>query len=210
MFHSLREGIQGVTAINSAKERNSWKQNLFSDAVPHVRQLLAHCWHTVYNSRQKAISSAIYLSFLNIIKNSPTKVPESKFVPACTMKVHRWSRGTVPLILNLSTRWRCVVKFMFTLFFLQARTHFPLNMRMDVFEKRESLAPDNPGLSSLWPSLYSLSYPDFLNSAVLLSYLFGHAWGWQLTVQYFCNHYSVQAGIRLHRKTRHIKLYKEV
>jgi hypothetical protein len=38
---------------------------------------------------------------------------------------------------------------MFMLFFLQARTHFPLNMRVDVFKKRESLAPDNPGLSSL-------------------------------------------------------------
>jgi hypothetical protein len=38
--------------------------------------------------------------------------------------------------------------FMFTLLFLQARNHYPLNMRVDVLEKRESFAPDNPGLSS--------------------------------------------------------------
>jgi len=64
------------------------------------------------------------------------------------MKVHRWSRGAAPLILNLSNRRRCVLNFTFPLLFCQARTHYPLNMRMDILEKRESLAPDNSGLSS--------------------------------------------------------------
>jgi hypothetical protein len=42
-----------------------------------------------------------------------------------------------------------MVKFMFPLLFRQARTHYPLNMRVDVvLEKRKSLDPDNPELSS--------------------------------------------------------------
>jgi hypothetical protein len=50
-----------------------------------------------------------------------------KFLPVHAMKTYWGSRGIVPLILNVGTKWRWVFSFTSQLLYSQERTQFSLN-----------------------------------------------------------------------------------
>jgi hypothetical protein len=84
---------------------------------------------------------------------------KGKVVPVHAMKAYGWSRGIAPLILNLGTRWRCVVNFTPRSLYPGKEPRYPLNKRQGgpqclsggFLDKRKTTFPyqySNPGSSS--------------------------------------------------------------
>jgi hypothetical protein len=77
-----------------------------------------HCYQNLNFHRGKIISDLSVPYILAFDLYSITKGE----VLVHAMKVHRWRRGTAPLILNPGTRWRKVVNFTHQLLYLWERT----------------------------------------------------------------------------------------
>jgi len=67
-----------------------------------------------------------------------------KFLPVHTMKTYGGSRGIVPLILNVGTKWRWVFSFTSQLLYPHERSQFSLNrgwvftiVRLELLAKRK-------------------------------------------------------------------------
>ena len=78
---------------------------------------------------------------------------KGKIVPVHTMKAYRWSRSTAPLILNLSIRWKWVVKFRPRTLHRRERTAVPINRSVGGGQCRLKIWGDNifkKGISFVW------------------------------------------------------------